>query len=119
MNVEYKYKGIQNVFPFQYCTTANKNLIFRTPPNDGSAVTVKTCGPDWLAYRAEGDSHASCKVIVNIRNPHMMMIIIIIIVNIYNAPCLSKMTLLAQLCENCINVGIRQSSHVIISIANC
>ena len=32
-------------------------------------------------------------------------IIIIIIVNIYNAPCLSKMTLLAQLCGSCIIVG--------------
>ena len=35
----------------------------------------------------------------------------IIIVNIYNAPCLSKMTLLAQLYGKCIIVGIRPSSN--------
>ena len=32
------------------------------------------------------------------------------IVNINNVPCLLKMTLLAQLCENCITVGIQPSS---------
>ena len=43
-------------------------------------------------------------------------ILIILIENIYNAPCLSKMTLLAQLCGNCIIAPVSQLKHRFIHI---